>query len=212
MTRGTMRELLRRRIMETTADHWSDTNLNDMLEVGLQEMQTYIMALDPDAFVFVYQRDIVNGSDLYEWPVGMDYEYQVRIKNTATTKYDRVTQLDSWRAIDANESASRADTFQYARLGQHLQLTPVPDTDIANGLRIYFHPTLSMADDNVVPLIKVRLHYAVVLSAAKHLLPQAGSEFKQVDEELAPYINMLPLWYRTSAAPKHVSLDIDRGY
>lgn len=213
MTRGTMRTMVRRRLMETTANHWSDSNVNDLIDLGIQAVQTMIMAIDPERFVFLYQRDIVADNDLYEWPVGMDYAYGVYLLNSSTGNYEPLEKVDSWRAIASNYAAEDDATTRYARLGQYVMLSPKPATTIANGLRIFFHPTLTAADDATVPLIPIRTHYLACLLAARFGLPQAGQDRDEIDKEIAPLVQEMPRWYRAgTTAPNQISLDLNKEY
>src|SRR5262245_38290944 len=169
MIRSTMRTLLRHELNEASADNWTDAELNDLLNYGLQWVQTYLISINPSFCVFRYLANRNAGDDLVPAPAGMLYEWRFERFDEASSSYKRVKKHPGgYEEMVARGSGTATGTgleLNYARVGRFFAVHPVPTTNLTNGWRVWFMPTLDMAADSDVPDIEHPLHYAPVLKA-----------------------------------------------
>jgi hypothetical protein len=195
MNRGTARSLLRRRINEVTADNWTDGDLNDILNIGIHQVQTAIHKVDPEAFVYIDRASIVANQEFYPKPEGLWYEMAVRLLNSSTGKYERIEKRDYSYAEDLATSESTV----YSHVGRLLALRPIPSASLASGLELLYVPTLSVAVDTDIIPVHLALHNAVVQASQLLLLPETGEAYKDVQEAYDRTILLIPEYYRKSA-------------
>ncbi len=189
-----MRTLLRRRINEITADQWADGDLNDVLNLGLHQVQKRIMAIDPEAFIYIARAPITALEEFVPKPVGMWYEKAVRLKDSSTGLYGGIEKMDYYLA----ETLTSGDAV-YSHLGRFLAIHPIPSANVTNGVEILYIPVLSMAVDTDVPDVHIGLHDAIVKAAQLSLLPETGEPFKDLQASLDAELLEIPLYYRQSA-------------
>lgn len=217
MDRAKMRSILRRRLQEETADQWDDSDLNELLNVGLQRMQSAIMKVDPLAFVAISTADTVIGATLsnqfYAYPPGFFYELSVELKTSSTSDYAEIERKTHKDVLSASSSSAQ-DPF-YARIGRNFAVAPPLSAAVTAGLRVTFVDTLTMNDDADIPDIPKSLHIGIVLYAHYFTLPESGEGEAQANvlKELSVVLAEIPLVY-TSAAGTADALrpDIDKGY
>lgn len=214
MTLAQLRTMVRRRLQEDVADQWSDSELNDLINVALQRMQTAIMRVHPEAFISIATANVVVGSTLqarfYSLPPGFWYETMLELLGT-DGEYAKL-ERKSYREARAADEGS--DAF-YARHGQYFVLAPAPAAAVTNGLRVTFVPTLSLSADTDVPAIPVGLHAGIVLWAHLFALPESGEAEAQesVRRDLKALTDEIPLVYLESASdPAYLVPDIQKGY
>lgn len=201
-----MRALLRRRLQETVAHIWQDTDLDTLLALGLQEMQKKILAIDPDAFKYIDRADITKDLEFYEQPAGAITIYDVRVKSDATALYESLGDpLPRHEAI-----GNTNDTQRWFRWDRYIGLSPIPSANKVQGLECEWGPTLAMSADSDVPTIKLPLHMGIVIWAEKFAIGDTGESSDGVDKDLAPYINAIPQMYQPHAAPGRFTVDLVR--
>lgn len=209
VTRGDMRARLRARVKEATADNWSDVDMNLYLNLGLQEVQKKIIALDPMAFFWTDRGDIIVTQELYPWPEGCLYEFEVGYLGGGSYKpLERITYAETRDRSAGSDPA-------YASHGRYFVLSPIPSATVVNGLQVKYMPTLSMSVDADVPKIPQPLHIAAVIYAERFALADVGDVEgrKASSEELAEIINGIPQFYIASAStPGRMRVDYEVGY
>jgi hypothetical protein len=208
VTRGTMRTLLRRRLNEQTADNWEDTELNDLLNDALLQVQKYVLKVNPEAAIYVDTAHVVADQELYAWPQGFLYEIEVAILDTASNEYEEIDRA-SWSQTRRREDGA---TTQYAHHGRHFGLSPVPETSVSAGIRLRWVPSLEMADDADVPEVIPTLHPAIVLWAQKFALGETGDALDELRKEIADVVGDLGEFYRKSVKPTPFTVDVVKGY
>lgn len=208
MTRGEMRTILRRHLMDVTPEAFDENTLNTLLNEGLHQVQKEIMKLSPDEFLAVDQRNVIAASSLtdqlYDKPVGMWYEKEVALLDPTTGKYVALDPKPFWWARDLATGVGSV----YSHFGRHIFLAPPAAEAITNGLRIIYVYTVDMATDVSVPEIHTALHMAVVYQAKKFALGETGEAAEQTMLVLAQMLGDIPLYYRQSAHPQVLSPDL----
>lgn len=203
-----MRTRWRARVKESVADIWSDVDGNQYLNLGLQEVQKKIIAVDPMAFFWIDKGDVVANQELYPWPEGMLYEFELGLLSSGI-----YVPLER---IPYNETRGRLSAVNaYAPHGRYFALSPIPSANLANGLQVKYMPTLTMSTDADVPKIPQPLHMAAVIYAERLALADTGEveSRKAATEELAELINGIPQFYLPSAStPNRLVPDVDLGY
>lgn len=207
MTRGEMRTLLRKRIQEVSADQWTDSDLNSLLNVALSRIQTLVMKVHPDAFLYRYYRNIEANNEFYGWPAGLLFVVSVETKTSASGSYKRRRPM---KYVDTLDTPASSAEPRYARVADFLVHSPTPTENISQGIRIWGVPTLTMAADSDVPAVVLPLHIAAVYWAQVFAVGETKEVIKVVKEELAAIISDIPQWYHVSG-DEPATLDIDLG-
>lgn len=216
MNRATARTMLRRRINEETAVSWTDSELNDFLDVGLQQVQTAILAVDPEANLFRSRIDIVADQALYEIPSNLLTVRALKKKNATSGLYEEMAQITYARAqakAEEDSATQAAQQYEWARFGRFFWLTPTPTAAQSAGLELDFVPLLTWGDDVAIPPIPTNLHYAAVLRA---VVAAKGESSEDAAADLAEYgamLALIPSWYRPSAAggaPDSIQVDVGK--
>jgi hypothetical protein len=199
MLRSTMRTLLRRRLQESTADQWQNSELDDLLNLGLHEVQKRVVAVDPFFLVYIDEADIVAGQALYKKPVGFWYEFELKYLDSTTGEYVRMTRDDD---PDTQKMAGTSGTPKYSHFGQYFRVMPEPVTSLADGLQISWMPTMDMAADSDVPDINIALHSGIVVAAQLVTLGETGVDRSTIAAELESLTNpeIIGRYYHRSAA------------
>lgn len=193
-----MRTLLRRRLQESTADQWQDSDLNDLLNLGLHEIQKRVVAVDPFFLVYIDEADSVGSQDLYKKPVGFWYEFSLEVKDSAAGEYKRIKRED-----DPEVQLSGNATVQtYSHFGQYFRIKPAPAVNLVDGIRLSYMPTLEMAADSDVPDIHLALHMAAVVAAQMVTMGELGVARDTIQAELESLSNpeIIGRYYHRSAA------------
>lgn len=190
-----MRTLLRRRLNEVLADNWQDEDLNDVLNLALHRVQKRILTIEPEAFLYIANAPITINQEFIAKPVGMWYEKEVRLLDTATGLYGEIDRLPYHTA----KTLTSGDTA-YAHFGRFFAIRPIPAASILAGLQVLYVPTLTMAVDSDVPDVNLGLHDAIVKAALLTLLPETGEAYKEVKEQYEEDMGDVHLYYRMSAS------------
>lgn len=207
MTRGTMRAILQRQLNDEVGGDWSETELNDLLNVGCSMTQKDIIKLYPEAFVFIDETtDIVASRTYYPLPQGLWHIVEVEQMDSSgnwTTLPPRDYHIAKQAFLDGDET-----TVAYSRRGRNIRIWPQPDADLASGLRLAYTPTLTMAVDSDVPDIPIPLHIAIVLWAKRIAIGETSEASAPVREALQDILSDLGLYYRDTTLGKPVVPDI----
>lgn len=212
MNRGALRTELRRRLQEETEDQWSDSDLNQKLNVsGLQKLQAAILAVDPEAFVSIYRTNVVSAASdpellrIYPWPDGTLYELEVAFKGSSDTRYRKLDRCDLREAKRNETQYQSGSTLKWARHGsKHFILTPPPTEAITNGLQVKVVEALTMAADEDVPDVPLILHDAIVQFAQIACLAETGEPSLAVKEDLAATLKLIPSYYQRAGSDPYV--------
>lgn len=214
MTRGQMRTLLRRRLQEPDEDQFTDSELNDLLNLALSRLQTVIMTYDPDAFLSMYRKDITLGQKLYETPADFMYVVTVEVLDVPSSNYGQIRPMkyqDTLNTVLGTAPIMPPVAQRYGRFGRkNLFLYPIPTATVADGLQVVYCPTLVMSDDDSVPDLPLVLHMAVVMRAQLYAMDETGDDAKAVQASLGEILAEIPRWYQRSADEPD-TLDIDLG-
>ncbi len=213
MTRVQLRTMLRRQLQEVTAAKWTDAVLNSYLNLGLQFVQRRIMAINPEFVIYTDLTNVVSAQSNYPKPIGTKFDCNVYYKSSTTatkfTKLKRIPYLDIAEFLTAGVSPTNL-TSAYAIKGRFLVIWPTPTANVTNGLKLESVPTLSMGADADVPYdIVTDLHEAIVYRAGMIALRDTDEPGDLFTAELKAALDDLPLYYRVSAAPDHITPDID---
>src|SRR3970040_2109103 len=84
MNRLTMRTLLRRRLLEPTADQWDDSPLNSLLNLGLALVRKQVRKVDAEFDIRWEYRDTVAGTSWYEKPAGTRGPTEIGVKKASS--------------------------------------------------------------------------------------------------------------------------------
>lgn len=176
---------------EAVDDQWTSVSLNRYLNLGLAFVQSRILALDPEAFVFEDAFGLVAGQDLYPVPAGTITVRRVMAPNRLRLLHEAVL-------AKRNAAGALGTPDSWARYGRFMRLSPTPDTTAADAARISYVPTLTMAVDADVPPIHEHLHWAIVLRASLIALGSTADKDRLLSRrvELADVLDDLPLYYR----------------
>lgn len=211
-----MRSLLRRRLQEVSEDQWTDQQLNDLLNLGLYEVQKYIIRINPDYNLSYYQANVVADQDLYDLPASLIRLDEVQLKDSSGNYYT-ITKTDAkiaTRMIESNPLQQNTQTNFFLR-GRYLGLSPVPTSSVTGGLRLWGVFTLTMAANEDVPKIPLNVHLAPVLYA--HYLALAGEtgEVEAAKESLAAFkdqmASLAELIGAAEGGPNYLIPDFDSG-
>jgi hypothetical protein len=192
-----MREILYRRLSETTpGDSWSIATLNETLNSALAKAQVAVMKVDPMAFVYIANQNIVAGQEFYDKPAGTWFEVQNKLLDSSTGRYNRIKREDY--ALAGERTSDTSNRVTYSNVGRHFAITPVPTTTIVNGLQTLYVPTLSMTTDSDVPDLKLALHMLIPLWAHRFLLGDTEESTSEVNELINAIEQDIPIVYRSS--------------
>ena len=157
-------------------------------------MQKEVMKIDPEAFLEWDQRDITANESYYSRPTGSWWPNQVRLKNTATGKYERL----KWKPFDEAETWSSGGDSVWSRRGNYIAIFPTPGVAIASGIEMIFVPTLTMAADTDIPAVPISTHIAISLIAK---ITALGETYQGIEKDIVlldRLIGDLPFYYSTN--------------
>lgn len=206
MTRATIRELLRRRLNEVTADNWSDSTLNTFIDLAYALVTKQVRKIDPEAMLAWDYRNTVVGTNFYEKPSGTRGPVEVGLKATsADTDWTPLVRKPYWIARDWTDG----DTV-YCHRGAYIGIFPAPTTAVVNGLQFIHAPVDTMAVDVDVPKLETTLHYAIVLWAALIAKGESPESDTKDAVELQRIIGDIPQDYGSPdlGQPTALSLDV----
>jgi len=163
MTRGTIRTLLRRRLNETVADNWQNSDLDTFINIAYALVAKAVRKVDPEAMLFWEQRNTVAGVVWYEKPAGSRGPAEVGLKSLSTdTDWTPLTRKPYFLARDYTDAAETV----YCHRGRFLGIFPAPAVSVTGGLQLIHAPTDTLAADSDVPKLEETLQYGIALWAA----------------------------------------------
>lgn len=189
-TRLQIRNFLRRRLQDqvTSGGPWDDADLDALIDLGTHRMQLFLMSFAPDILIYVGRANITANDALVELPEGVWTIRMVQILGS-DGGYRRIRPAGYDQLIGENESGrtwdrSSATTIRYARLAEWLYLSPVPNENVTNGLRIHYVPSHSMSSDTDIPKVPLMTHMGIALQANIYALPEVGGEVEATRRDL----------------------------
>jgi hypothetical protein len=205
--------MLRRQLQEVTAAKWTDATLNLYLNLGLQFVQRRIMAINPEFVIYTDYTNVVSAQASYPKPIGTKFECNLYYKSSSTatsyTKLSRIPYLDIAEFLHANVSPVNLESA-YAIKGRFIVIWPTPTSNVTDGLKLEYVPTLSMGADADVPYdIVTDLHEAIVYRAGMIALRDTDEPGDLFSIELKAALEDLPVYYRVSAKPARIEMDVD---
>lgn len=174
MTRTTIRELIRRRLNETTADNWSDDVLNTIINLAYALVLKQVRKVDPEAVIFWDYRDTVADTNWYAKPAGTRGPVEVGLKTAASD-----TDWEPLKRAPYHIARDNTGETVYCHRGEYIGIFPAPTVAVTDGIQFLHAPTDTLAADADVPKLETTLHYAIVLWAtliAKGESPEADTK------------------------------------
>lgn len=199
MTRGQIRSLLRKRIQEDTADQWSDTDLNLLIELALQDLEREVLAQRGDAFTRISTAPWTEAKTRYLLPAGNLRILSVEVRTSTSAAYKKIRPRRSSAILEANSTGTTTAVnlnTVYSVFGKWLEINPAPDTTVDAGIRIRWVPSLVMDDDSVVSEIELPLHEAIVYGAKEKAFEETEEEAKDAREKKEVIYGSIPRYYR----------------
>jgi hypothetical protein len=145
----------------------------------------------------------------YPKPVGFKFEIYIYIADDAGTYGDPLTLVDYESIVQQDTHLDLAGS--YAHKGRFFAIYPTPTTAAAGNLmKLEWVPTLSMGSDSDVPDLVTDLHEGIVYRAEMISLGDTAQEAVRGKEDLAEVVADLPNYYRKSAVPERIKVDITK--
>jgi len=195
--RSDMRALLRGWLQEEVADLWDDTEANRFLNLGIQEAQKTLLAVDPEAVKATYTAHIVvpaTGKDaIYTYPAGTWAVIEIAT-STDGINYDALKRISLGLARQGYTGFVPYDARSFV-------LAPSPSTAVTNGLRAMVVPTLVMAADTDECPLPAAFHILAIRQAEKLALKKAGEPTDKVQAEIDKDVQDVPRFYLTATEP-----------
>jgi len=207
VNRSNMRTLLRRRLLEPVEDQWSDSTLNDLLNLALALVRKQVRKVDYEFDVRWEYRDTVAGTSWYEKPSGTRGSIEIGVKKAASDT--------DWAALRrapyhiARTYTSEAEMV-YCHRGVYIGLFPAPSVSVADGIQFLHAPSESLAADTDVPRLEESLQYAVVCWAALLAKGESPEDDSKDAKELARLLGDIPADYGSLdlSQPTYLQADV----
>jgi hypothetical protein len=213
-----MRSMLRRRLQDEGAVNFTNADLNTYLNLGLQFMQTAVMAVKPEAFIEISTANLITTGDwpeLYPKPVGLLQIKKVEVDYNGDGTYSKLKkarndQMDEFVLGNVETTMSR-----WSEKGRWIRIYEPPQTAVADGLRLTFVPSLTMGADTDVPDLPLVLHKGVVYEAQLEALGDTDEDMDAqtldvLSKKLAVILDRIPLYYgQDSGEPEVFEVGID---
>lgn len=204
MTLAGIRELLRRRLNEVTADNWDDTTLDTLINLAYALVTKQVRKVDPEALLSWDYRNTVAGTNFYEKPSGTRGPVEIGLKATsADTDWTALVRKPYYLAKDWTE-----DTV-YCHRGAYIGIFPAPTISVVSGLQFIHAPVDTMAVDIDVPKLETTLHYAIVLWAALIAKGESPESDTKDALELQRIIGDIPQDYGSPDLSQPSALNLD---
>jgi hypothetical protein len=209
--------MLRRRLQEATAKQWTDAALNEYLNLGLQFLQTAIMQVKPEEFIYISSANLVEDDNLIPKPPGLMQIKRVYLMYSGETTY---IKAEKWRSDKIEEMVldtsltSDSDRY-YAEEGRWVKIWPTPSAASSAGMKLWWVPTLTMGSDSDVPDVHLNLHEGVVYRAQETALGDTDeitdpNVLRATQQILSVVISRIPLYYQPGGGePDVIEIDID---
>lgn len=190
MNRSAMRSLLRRQLQDVPGVQWSDSELNDMLNVSLSLVQKEVVKVDKEAHLSWDYMNLTSGVSWYPLPQTFGVSKVSAKFATTDTVY---TELRRKRQADIINLTGTQ--HYYTRRGQWLGIFPAPTVTITDGLELQHTPMYQMSADADTPRIKLPLHITIVLWAKLLLLGDTDESSGETRSRVEEAIADIPFWY-----------------
>ena len=190
MNRLTMRTLLRRRLLEPTADQWDDSTLNDLLNLALNLVRKQVRKVDPEFDIRWEYRDTVAGTSFYEKPSGTRGSIEVGVKKASSD-----TDWEALRRVAyhiARTYTSEAEMV-YCHRGAYIGLFPAPTASVTDGIQFLHAPTETLSADTDVPRLDESLQIGVVVWAELLAKGESPEDDSKAAKELARILGDIPV-------------------
>jgi len=207
VNRSNMRTLLRRRLLEPQEDQWSDSTLNDLLNLALALVRKQVRKVDYEFDVRWEYRDTVVGTSWYEKPSGTRGSIEIGVK--------KATSDTDWAALRrapyhiARTYTSEAEMV-YCHRGVYIGLFPAPSVSVSDGIQFLHAPSETLAADTDVPRLEESLQYAVVCWAALLAKGESPEDDSKDAKELARLLGDIPADYGSLdlSQPTYLQADV----
>ena len=194
MNRGAMRTLLRRRVNEPVEDQFSDSFLNEVLNLGLALVRKQARKVDPEFDIRWEYRDTVAGTTWYEKPSGTRGSIEIGVKKSASdTDWTALTR----KPYHIAKTYTSDTEMVYCHRGVYIGLFPAPSESIADGIQFLHAPTETLADDTDISRLEESLQLAAVCWAALLAKGESPEDDSKDAKELARLLGDIPSDYGT---------------
>jgi len=207
VNRSNMRTLLRRRLLEPVEDQWSDSTLNDLLNLALALVRKQVRKVDYEFDVRWEYRDTVAGTSWYEKPSGTRGSIEIGVKKAASdTDWAALTR----KAYHLARTYTSEAEMVYCHRGVYIGLFPAPSVSVADGIQFLHAPSESLAADTDVPRLEESLQYAVVCWAALLAKGESPEDDSKDAKELARLLGDIPADYGSLdlSQPTYLQADV----
>jgi hypothetical protein len=200
-----MRTLLRRRLLEPVEDQWSDSTLNDLLNIALALVRKQIRKVDPEFDVRWEYRDTVAGTSFYEKPSGTRGSIEIGLKAAASD-----TDWTPLRRTAYYLARVATDETVYCHRGAYIGIFPAPSTAVVEGIQFLHAPSETLALDTDVPRLEESMQYAVVCWAALLAKGESPEDDSKDAKELQRILGDIPSDYGSLdlSQPTYLNADV----
>lgn len=162
MTRGTIAELLARRLNDQAHENWSVDLLNTLINLAYALMQKRIRKVDPEAVLNWEYITTIVGTNWYEKPAGTRGAAEVGLKSLAAdTDWTPLKRKPYHVARDWTGTDN-----VYCHRANYIGIFPAPTTAVTSGIQLIHTPTATLAADTDVPRIEETLQLGIIYWAA----------------------------------------------
>jgi hypothetical protein len=201
-----MRTLLRRRLLEPQEDQWSDSTLNDLLNLALALVRKQVRKVDYEFDIRWEYRDTVAGTSWYEKPSGTRGSIEIGIKKAASdADWEALTR----KAYHIAKTYTSEAEMVYCHRGVYIGLFPAPSASVADGIQFLHAPSETLAADTDVPRLEESLQYAVVCWAALLAKGESPEDDTKDAKELVRLLGDIPADYGSLDLSQPVLLQAD---
>jgi hypothetical protein len=208
-----MRSWVRRRLHDDGEQkRFTNGEIDTALNVGAQQVQAAIEAVNPDAFEREYRTNVLASEPAYQLPRGFLRSKSLLLDLTGDGATEAWHRPISWfRTPKGTNYMDQQGGYHYGYAGGVLRVFPVPDSDVEDGIQLWYVPSLEMSedDDDLEALgLVAPLHVAVVLWGVKLLLPEDGESQGDIDAEIGKIMARVPDIYGGSfQAPEYLEVE-----
>lgn len=219
MNASTMEGHFQRIMGDEGQEDWDSPETYEFLNIGLQDIQEEVMAIDQDAFLQWDTADIVKDQRFYARPVSSYYALEIAYSADPSTQKYKPMKVEPFSEIRKDETRSArgegveiVDAVEYADTcsigGKYIYLGWQPTVNVTDGLQIAYTYMITVAVASDVPDLPLYLHYGAVLSAAMAALNETPDEDTKIAKNRQRIVNKIPLYYRkTLAAPEYLRVE-----
>lgn len=197
MTRGTIRTVLRRILLDVPADQWSNSELNEHINTAYAAVRKQIRKFDPEDALFWETRNLESGVNWYLKPEGTRGIAEVALLSSGTYVPIKRKFYREIVPFGATEPLSTSDSV-YCHRGKYIGIFPTPTANVTNGIQIIHIPTDTLSDDSDVPIAELTLHMAIVYWAALFAKGESPEDDTKEAKSLRALLSDIPADYGTA--------------